>query len=275
MDNRNTTMIVGREPSQQSMGLIQAESQRAVQEVQAALVIAKQFPRNVKTCLDNILMSCTRPNLAQQAVYSYGRGGTEVTGPSIRLAECIAQNWTNIDFGFRELYRGVDYGTGYSEVLAFAWDMETNTRRQLQFRVKHWRDTKSGGYALKDERDIYEAVASQAQRRVRACILAVVPGDITDDAVKQCETTLAANADTSPETQKKIVEEFAKIGITKEQIEKRIQRRLDVIQPEQVIQLRKILMSIRDGMSNADEFFDKPEEAAAGSMEVDPIAEPR
>lgn len=43
--------------------------------------------------MDRILKSCTRETLAQSAVYSYPRGGQSVEGPSIRLAETLAQEW--------------------------------------------------------------------------------------------------------------------------------------------------------------------------------------
>jgi hypothetical protein len=50
-----------------------------------------------------------------------------------------------------------------------------------------------GGYQLKDERDIYELMANQSQRRVRAAILEIIPGDIIEDAVSECEKTMKAN----------------------------------------------------------------------------------
>ena len=40
--------------------------------------------------MDKILQACTRPSLAEGALYSYSRGGSEITGPSIRLAEVAA-----------------------------------------------------------------------------------------------------------------------------------------------------------------------------------------
>ena len=234
-----------------------ADQQRAIAEVQAALVIARTNPRDPVGAMDRILNSCTRPTLAAVAVYSFSRGGSEISGPSVRLAEAIAQQWGNIQFGFRELSRGVDAkGVGFSEVEAFAWDVESNTKRPTQFQVRHWRDTKAGGYALKDERDIYELVANQAQRRVRACILAVIPGDVIETAVQQCETTLRSTADTSPEAMAKVLEAFESFGVTKEAIEKRIQRRFDTIQPAHVVGLRKIFASLRDGMSRPDEWFE-------------------
>lgn len=242
-----------------------------MQEVQAALVIAKRFPRDQKAAVDRIMNTCTRESLAAVALYQYARGGTDISGASIRLAEAIAQNWGNLDFGFRELSRGESNGKTYSEVQAYAWDMETNTRRSLQFRVTHWRDTRKGGYAVTDERDIYELLANQSQRRVRACILAIVPGDIVEQAEKQCLATLNAKADTSAEATKKLVEAFAEIGVSKEQIEARIQRRLDAITAAQVVNLRKVYTSIKDGMSEPGEWFESQDEAAAPA-EVDVFA---
>ena len=262
-------------PFQSSKGQLttaaNAESERAIQEVQASLVIAKKFPRDEVSAMDRILNACTRPSLAAQSLYSYAKGGTDITGPSIRLAEAIAQNWGNMTFGVKEIGRYAKDGMNYSEVEAYAWDLETNTRKPVQFVVKHWRDTTAGGYALKIERDIYELVANQAARRLRSCILAIIPGDVTEAAQNQCEATMAADADTTPEAQKKIVEAFEKVGVMRSQIEKLIQRRMDAIQPAQVIRLRKILLSIRDGMSLASDWFDAAEAGETVKVEGNPF----
>ncbi|MBK7543272.1 MAG: hypothetical protein IPN66_07035 [Candidatus Competibacteraceae bacterium] len=236
--------------------LAEAGSTREAHEVQAMMVIAKRFPRDPVQSTDAILQACSRPTLAENSLYSYSRGGSEITGPSIRLAEAICQNWGNIDSGFKELARGIGPDkVGYSEVLSFAWDMQTNSRKTIAFRVRHWRDTKKGGYALTDERDIYELVANQASRRTRNCILATVPGDVVEAAQRQCELTLSAHADTSPEAIKKLVAAFSEFGVTREQIEKRIQRRLDTITPAQIISFKKIYASLRDGMSAPKDWF--------------------
>jgi len=249
--------------------LAQTESSRAIQEVQAAMVIAKKFPRDERRALDRILNSCTRPALANAAIYQYARGGTDISGPSIRLAEAIAQQWGNIQFGIREL----EQANGESTVEAFAWDLETNTRQTKTFQVPHVRHTKSGSRKLEDPRDIYELVANNGARRLRACILGVIPGDVVEEALAQCETTMTADADTSPEAQKKIIEAFSKFGVTKEQIETRIQRRLDAITPAQVISLRKIMTSLKDGMSKPEEWFTTASEPKAAV--VPPPAKPK
>ncbi len=208
---------------------------------------------------DRILRACTRPTLAEGALYSYSRGGSEVTGPSIRLAEALAQSWGNIQFGIREL----EQRNGESTVEAYAWDLETNTRQVKIFQVGHVRHTKAGSKRLTDPRDIYEMVANQGARRLRACILGVIPGDVIEAAVKQCEETIHASADTGPDALKNLTVAFAEMGVTREQIEARIQCRLEAIRPAQIVQLRKIYASLRDGMSAVETWFDPIEPAAA------------
>jgi hypothetical protein len=218
--------------------------------------------------MDRILMSCARPSLAEQAVYQYARGGTDISGPSIRLAEAIAQAWGNLQYGVRELSRDHENAT----VQAYAWDLETGTRREVTFQVPLVRSTKKGSYRLEDPRDIYETVANQGARRVRACILALIPGDVVDAAVEQCEATMKAKADVSPESIRKMVEAFAAVGVTREQIELRIQRRLDSVTPAQVVQLKKIYASLRDGMSNVSDWFEVPQASAPQEQEKKSLA---
>lgn len=235
----------------------EVESQRAVAEVQAAMVLARRFPRDPLKAMDAILNACTRPTLAEGALYSYSRGGTDITGPSIRLAEVLAQNWGNIQFGIREL----EQRNGESTVEAFAWDLETNVRQSKLFQVPHIRYSKSrGNTKLTDPRDVYELIANNGARRLRACILGVIPGDVTEEAQRQCEVTLSSSADTSPENVKKMLAAFLQnFDVSKEQIEKRIQRRIESIQAAQIVSLKKIYASLKDGMSVASDWFDAPQ----------------
>lgn len=236
----------------QTTATAEAGQHREIAEVQSAMVIAKRFPRNPIEAMDKILQACTRPTLAEGALYSYSRGGSDVTGASIRLAEVAAQAWGNVQFGIRE----IEQRNGESTVEAFAWDIETNVRQVKTFQVSHKRYTKKGSYKLEDPRDIYELVANQGARRLRACILGVIPGDVIEAAVRQCEETLSANADVSPTGLKKLVDAFDVYGVTQQQIEKRIQSRLEAIRPAQVVQLKKVYASLRDGMSNPSDWFE-------------------
>ena len=238
-------------PAESGGSLQKVEQHRAIAEVQAAMVVARANPRNMQHAVDRILNSCTRPTLAQGATYDYARGGTAITGPSIRLAEVIAQCWGNIQYGLRELSRD----EGVSEVQAYAWDVETNTRREMVFQVQHSMKARGSIKKLSDPRDVYELVANQGARRLRACILAIIPGDVVESAVSQCETTLKAKVDTSAEAVQKMLDAFAPMGVSKEQIEVRIQRRIESVLPAQMLQLGKIYNSLKDGMSVAGDWF--------------------
>jgi hypothetical protein len=239
------------------------EIQRAVAEEQAARLAARAMPREPMHCHDLVILDCQEPTLAENAVYQYARGGTDISGASIRLLEAVARRWGNVDTGIREIARH----SGYSDCEAFALDLESGFRDRRAFTVRHWRDTKKGGYAVTDERDIYEIVANAGQRRKRACLETVIPSSLVAAAVAECERTMKARADTSPEAMGKMVEAFAEFGVSRAQIEQRLQRRLDAIAPAQVVGLKRIYRSMRDGMSVAADWFepDVPGPAAGAS----------
>lgn len=239
---------------------------RQAQEVQAAMVVAKKFPRNPVDSTNRILEACTRRTLAESAMYSYPRGGQEVTGPSIRLAECVAQNWGNIDFGYIEL----EQKNNESQVMAYAWDLETNTRQSKVFTVPHRRETKNGAKPLTDSRDIYELIANQAARRVRSCILAVIPGDVIEAAIKQCEVTLTGGSVPLPERIKAMVDKYAEIDITAEQLAGFIGKNVEAFTAQDIVRLGKIYRSIKDGVVGNDYFIDKMRESAPADAKDKP-----
>jgi hypothetical protein len=91
---------------------------------------------------------------------------------------------------------------------------------------------------------------------MRACILGIIPGDITEEAMAECDETLAATAKVTPERIKSMVTMFGEYGVTRTQIEARIQRRVDTVTPALLIQLAKIYQSLKDGMSAPADWFE-------------------
>lgn len=239
---------------------------RQAQEVQAAMLVAKRFPRDEAVANDRILQACTRPSLAESAIYSYSRGGTEVSGPSVRLAEAIAQAWGNIDFGFIEL----EQNKLESQVMAYAWDLETNTRQSKVFSVPHIRQTKSGAYPLTDPRDIYEMVANQAARRVRSCILAIIPGDVVDSAVKQCELTLKTGNNVPLEARiNDMVQKFAEYEVTEKMLAAYVGKNVSAFTEKDVISMAKVYRALKDGIAGIDVILEKIKNSAPAEEEVE------
>lgn len=246
--------IYGGQAGMQHSTTMEMVSTRQMQEVQVQIIMAKKFPRNEIESYNRIMRACQRKSFAEKAEYEYPRGGQKVTGPSIRLAEVAAQNWGNIDFGIVEL----EQRNGESQVMAYAWDLETNTRQTKIFSVPHVRSTKKGNIPLTDPRDIYEMVANQGARRMRACILGVIPGDVIESAIARCHQTLL-------EGEKKpvidIVKEMAEIfskefSVPLEAIEKYIGCKSTAFSMNDLIRLKKVYTSLKDGLAKREDFFD-------------------
>jgi hypothetical protein len=239
----------------------EAMSTRQAQEVQVAMVSAKRFPRDEYEAYNRIMKSCSRITLAEDSMYEYPRGGTKVTGPSIRLAEALAQAWGNIDFGIVEL----EQKFGESSVMAYAWDLETNTRQTKVFQVKHERKAAGTIKKLEDPRDIYEMVANQGARRVRACILGIIPGDVVDAAVEKCKDTLkSGNKTPLADRVRAMVSAFeSDFQVKKEMLEKYIGCNADAFSENDFIRLKGAYKSLRDGMAKREDYFEiavtKPE----------------
>ena len=237
-------------------GAVAVEQSRAITEVQGAIVMAKQFPRDEQRALDKILDGCKFVGLAEIAQYAYPRGGEMVEGPSIHLAKEMARHWGNIQFDIVELSQ--DNERGISEIMAYAWDLETNHRPSRSFKVTHERYTKKGGRKrLIDPRDIYEHTANFGARRLRACILDLLPDWAIQAAVEACNKTLLQNSEQSlQENLEKMVTAFAEYQVTREHIEKRLGHNLDATTAAELVTLRKIYRSLKDNMTKVSDVFD-------------------
>ncbi|AOH54450.1 hypothetical protein ABE28_008805 [Peribacillus muralis] len=246
----------------------QAAQSREMAEVQSQIFLAKQFPRNEYQAEIKILNACKRKSLAETALYQYPRGSMTVTGPSIRLAETIAQYWGNINFGIKEL----EQKNGESTVVAYAWDMETNTRQEKVFQVKHERYAKGKMTKLTDPRDIYELAANNGARRLRACILGVIPGDIIDNAVAQCNQTLQSSYEEPLKDRVvSVLRYFQKeYGINQEMVEAKLGHSMESFTEQDYITLKSINQSLKDGMAKREDFFKiiQSKEAPKTSLEA-------
>lgn len=236
-------------------GMIEVAQSRAAQEVQAAMLVAQRFPRDQNRAFTRIMSACKRKSLAERACYMYPKGGQNVTGPSIRLAETLAREWGNMDFGIVEL----EQSPGESIMMSYAWDLETNTRATKIFTVKHLRHTKKGAYNLDDPREIYEMTANQGARRLRACILAIIPGDIVEAALDQCDRTLeGASNEPLQDRVRNLLSAFTEQGVTQEMVETRMGHNIAATTYQEFANLYKVYVAIKDGFGVREDYFTVP-----------------
>ena len=228
------------------------EQSRAVAQVQAQVIVAQQMPRDINRAVREMQRSCAMKSLAEKAFYRYKRGGQQISGPSVQLARELARSFGNVEYGITELRR--DDAHGQSEMLAFAWDLETNTRSATTFIVQHVRDTSNGSKVLTDQRDIYETNANNGARRLREMIFAILPGWYTEDAVSACHATLANDSSdgaTIAERAANAATRFGKIGVTGAQLEQKLGAPQARWAPSDLAQLAVIWKSIERGETTA------------------------
>jgi hypothetical protein len=233
------------------------EVARAEKQVEAMVIMAKRFPRDTEKVKGEVVRLCANPDFAEEALYTYERGGKTVLGPSIRLAEVVAQNWGNMLFGVQEVGRRVES----SDVRAYCWDLEKNLWAERVFVVPHIRYTKEkGNTPLYDPRDIYETVANQGARRLRACILSHIPADIQKDLVEVCTETQKKQAKTEESKKtvvKKMVDAFAalKPAVSRKDLEERLGHSLDEITPDEKVEITGIYAALKDGIKKKADYF--------------------
>lgn len=242
-----------------NQGTVAIEASRAIAEAQGKLVIAKRFPRDEVAAYAKAMEACQRPKMAEKAFYAFPRGGQTVKGPTIRFAEELARCWGNIDYGIKELSQD----DGKSEMQAYAWDLETNAQSVQNFTNPHQREQGKKMVTLTSQRDIYENNANMATRRLRARILAILPSWFVEDCIAECEKTLAGQNDTPlVDRVKKMVVQFARFGVTQEQIEHRLKRKIDTMNADDFTEYIGIYNAIKQNESKVSDWFEAEKEAS-------------
>lgn len=245
------------------------EQSRAVAEVHAQVVVAQQLPRNIDRAVREMQRSCSHPAVAEKAFYRFPRGGQQVTGESIVLAKELARCWGNIDYGLAELRR--DDAAGESEMMAFAWDLETNTRPRTTFIVPHVRDN---GSRLTAPRDIYENNANMGVRRMREQILNLMPPWFIEDAKALCYATMAADkrdGETLADRAATAVKRYAGIGVTASQLTQKLGAPQAAWSAADLAQLGVIYKSIERGETTKEDEFG----ATSGTITPGDLAPPK
>lgn len=254
------------------------EQSRAVAEVQAQVIVAQQFPRSMQAAVRAMEEACAQPALAGRALFRFPRGKNDdgtpniLSGPSVHIARELARCFGNLQYGLTEMVR--DDAHGQSELMAWAWDMEANTRSSTTFIVPHKRDTKWGAKDLTDLRDIYENNANNGGRRMREMIFAVLPGWYVTRALELCAQTNEKGGG-KPLAQRitDAVKAFEQYRISPARIAaKWAYRSVDELTATDVAQLAVIYSSIQQGTVTVDDEF--PAEVSARPSAADITGQP-
>ena len=241
-------------------------------EIQAAVVLAKRFPRDEERAKASLLAACDLEEFAgggdakkPGAYYSFPRGRTQdettgewkpniVSGASVRMAREAARLWGNLRYGFF-ITHDDDDARG---IVAWAWDLEKNLRTSGSdfFKKVIQRKEKGGGtiWITADERELRELTFRKAAILIRNCILQLMPGYFIEQAVMVCKTTAAGGAKTDLKDRIVMMQRaFVDIGVSGAALEKYLGKPVAKSTREDLADLRGIYESLRDGMISKEE----------------------
>lgn len=238
-------------------------------EIQSAITVAKRFPRNEDGAFQKLMKAADRTSFAEDAGYSFPRGGQTVEGPSVNLAREAARVWGNIRYGL-EVIRDDEESR---QIRGWAWDLESNVKVTAEDEFRKLIYRKKGGWIRPDERDLRELTNRRGAILIRGCVLQILPKDLIEDAMERCKATLRKSAAQDPEAaRKKIILAFSEIRVTPEMLEQKLGHPLAQCSPAEIADLRTIYKSIADGNSTWAEYVEpKKPEAEKGSIKPEDL----
>lgn len=228
-------------------------------QIPLTIHVARAFPRDPGAKRRQMLAACERLELAEEAFYEYTGADGAVQRLTVVAACEIAQIWGNLDIGTHVV--GRDDVLGESDVQAYAWDLETNTQVTQQFTAPHVRETRRGAYRVTDARDIHGVTADQGARRMRSCIIRVLPHWYVAAAEQALMATLMRSVSIGDEPLDKTVRTqtaaFMKAwDVTRAQLERKVGRPLERWTARDLVNLRILSKSLARGEQRVEAVFE-------------------
>lgn len=230
---------------------IQIEAvERANIDVQVAT--AKKYPRNIKKCMDNMLVMATiDEDTAKSCSYALPRGGKPIVGPSVHLAKIVTANWGHM----RTNTNVVSITDKQVVCRGIAWDLESNVASCVE--VRRSIVGKNGRFTDDMINVICNAANSIAYRNA---VFNVVPKAVTDKVYKAAQQLITG--DLSDETKlikkrKQIIDGFAdNYGIKEEDLLKIIGlNTANQIKADQISTLIGIVQALKDGDTTVNDLL--------------------
>lgn len=221
--------------------------------VDSQVATAKQYPRNLKRCIDNsIVMATMDSETAQSCGYALPRGGKPITGPSVHLAKIIVSNWGNM----RTEAKVVQITDRQIISRGTAWDLETNVASAFEVR-RSIIDSKGKRYS-----DDMITVTGNAANSIafRNAVFSVVPKAITEKIYKAAQQFITGDLSDEAKLIKRrtgAIQFFKdEYGITEDEIVKLCGKQtVNQIKADEIALLLGMQQSLKDGDTTVDDLL--------------------
>lgn len=252
-------------------------------QVEARYIIAMNRPRNIMDARASILDACCRPRFAESARYSKPVGSGKVTGFSVRFAEAAIQCMRNIQVDTKTVFEDDDMRTvqitvtdlesnlSYGKDITLSKTVERSSVKEGTVIVGQRTNTNGNKvYIVRaTEDELSNKIAAAESKIIRNCGLRLIPQDILDEAEEQIAATLKKGGEDPKAETKKICDSFSCINVRPAELEKYIGHALDTISKSELIELREVYSSIKEGESSWNDFL-QAKVSARGGEDEDP-----
>jgi hypothetical protein len=230
--------------------------------VKARYSMAVMRPRDLDTYRQDILKECRRPRFAEVARYAKPVGGKPIEGPSIRFAEAAARCFKNLDIDTPIIYEDAEKRI----VRCMVTDLEANVTRSKDVTITKQVERNSvkpgqtvlgqrvnsrGGIAYLVEAtddDLQNKEGSATSKALRKLILAILPGDITEECMDEVQMTAKrADAQDPDAARKRVADAFSTVGVTPVMLAQYLGHDLGSCSPDEIVHLRQLYAAIKEG----------------------------
>lgn len=232
-------------------------------EIDMQISTAKKYPRSLEKFRQRALTMATADiEVAASCFYKLKRNGADgpafIEGPSVRLAEIVANAWGNIRFGAR----GV--GESQKEVVSqgVCHDLEQNVLSTIE--VSRRITTKSGTRFGDDMVQVTKNAANSIA--LRNAIFKVIPMSYVKPILEACKKAAVGTAKTMGERRQAMIDALTKMTVTKDQILTYLEvKSIEDIGLKEIETMIGVHTAIKNGDTTVDEQF-KPKKAGPDEM---------
>jgi hypothetical protein len=253
-----------------------ALSAAAVQEIQGAMMIAKQFPRDEDLSRQMVLRSCSIPVFAEMCIYKYPIGGKEITGITVNLAKEMARCLGDFRFGSYT----VSESSEQRVIRCWAWDLQSRVKAESDvpfMKMVFRKDSRGdGSWRPCDERELLALNNNHRARGIRNCILELIGPELKDAAMAAVYHTLETAAAKDPKAAlRNLVDGFGGMGVRPDEIRDFAGTDLEKLTPKQITYLGTVLAGLKEGIPWSDFLSKLADQKGVGEGPVSNAAELR
>lgn len=240
------------EPEMMQVGAIEAVTRG---EIDIAISTARKYPRQPALVRSEMMTWATLDEeTAAGCFYSLPRGGKNIQGPSVRLAEIAVASYGNLRVGCRVMQTVTHGDHPHVIVQAVCMDMQKNVAVTIEKR-RRIIGKKSAGGAISDD-DINLAVNSCTAIAYRDCVFKIVPLSLIKPVYEQCRKVAVGDAKSLVDRRGKCLETFAKMGVSQERVLVRLdKKKVEEITLDDIETLIGIHTTIKEGEETIEDIF--------------------